>query len=577
MTKKVITFSDNSTHTVHYENSDDNTVVKFDVPDTENANKKQTITSHSKTDSFGRKSFDELQIGRGFVSRQFSYMPGAITEAHRHKQKIKSTATTQLVSHIALSDGRTISYEYDNEERIIKVDDSINGTVEYTYDALGQLLTETVNGTVVNSMEYDNYGNITKKNGIVYTYETAGAWKDLLKQVGVEESDKIDYDDQGNTLTYLGRTLTWEKGRQLKKLVKSDGTVIDYTYNANGIRTSKTVGGVKHTYTLDGTKILRETWGSNTLIPLYDNEDGVCGILYNGTPYYFIKNLQGDVIAIVNKDAETVARYSYDAWGVCTVTLDSVGIATINPFRYRSYYYDQETKLYYLQSRYYDATLGRFVNTDAPEYILRSKVTQDFNYFSYCANEPVLNIDDFGSRRWPKIVAFGIQVELGIAFASYGFEIIFANSNAYLFTYGGMSYGGELNKTLGWVQTNLTSMFSKKNFKKYIKNLFQSYISLCVFAVFNTSGSSFYTSDYTHHFVGAAVTIPTIYGLLGKQIGVKTYASTWSNLTSVGVGFVWPCSLDISATYSYYTYRGRISMSNKIKNFVNKETKGLKP
>ena len=58
--------------------------------------------------------------------------------------------------------------------------------------------------------------------------------------------------------------------------------------------------------------------GDNTLIPLYDNEDGVCGILYNNAPYYFIKNLQGDVIAIVDKDAETVARYSYDAWGVAT-------------------------------------------------------------------------------------------------------------------------------------------------------------------------------------------------------------------------------------------------------------------
>ena len=68
-----------------------------------------------------------------------------------------------------------------------------------------------------------------------------------------------------------------------------------YTYNANGIRTSKTVNGVKHEYTLDGTKILRETWGNNTLIPLYDNEDGVCGIVYNGTPYYFLKNLQGEL------------------------------------------------------------------------------------------------------------------------------------------------------------------------------------------------------------------------------------------------------------------------------------------
>ena len=59
-----------------------------------------------------------------------------------------------------------------------------------------------------------------------------------------------------------------------------------YTYNANGIRTSKTVNGVKHTYMLDGTKVLKEVWGSNKIIPLYDDEDSVCGIVYNGEPYY---------------------------------------------------------------------------------------------------------------------------------------------------------------------------------------------------------------------------------------------------------------------------------------------------
>ena len=253
-----------------------------------------------------------------------------------------------MVSQIILSDGRTISYEYDAEERITKVIDSVEGTTEYTYDALGQLLTETVNGAVVNSMEYDNYGNITSKNGVAYTYDSI--WKDKLTSYG---GQSITYDAQGNPTSYLGHTLTWEKGRQLKSF---DGNT--YTYNANGIRTSKTVGGVTHNYTLDGTKILRENWGSNTLIPLYDNEDSVCGILYNNVPYYFIKNLQGDVIAIVDKDAQTVARYSYDAWGVCTVTHDSVGIATINPFRYRGYYYDEEIGLYYLQSRYYDASVG---------------------------------------------------------------------------------------------------------------------------------------------------------------------------------------------------------------------------
>ena len=98
--------------------------------------------------------------------------------------------------------------------------------------------------------------------------------------------------------------MTWEKGRQLKSFDN-----IAYTYNANGIRTSKTVGNIRHDFVLDGVKILRECWNfdesinsyRDILVPLYDNEDGVCGILYNNVPYYFHKNLQGDVIAIVDK------------------------------------------------------------------------------------------------------------------------------------------------------------------------------------------------------------------------------------------------------------------------------------
>ena len=398
MTKKVITPASGSAQTIYYETSDDNTVVKFDVPDTENVNKKQTITSHSKTDSFGRKVFDELQIGRGFVSRQFSYMPGAITEAHKENRKIKSTATTQLVSHIALSDGRTISYKYDDEERIIEVTDTIDGTVSYTYDALGQLETETKDGKTT-KFEYDNYGNITAKGVVDETGEIAEAtkisyvysndtWKDLLTSYN---GQSITYDAQGNPTSYLGHTLTWEKGRQLKKFDN-----IEYTYNANGIRTSKTINGVKHEYTLEGTKILREVWGTNRLEPLYDNEDSVCGILYNDTPYYFVKNLQGDVISIVNSNAQTVAKYTYDAWGVCTITQDSVGIANINPFRYRGYYYDEEIELYYLQSRYYDPKTGKFISSDDAVYGLMTTNESARNIFCYCHNNAVNMIDKDG-------------------------------------------------------------------------------------------------------------------------------------------------------------------------------------
>ena len=193
-----------------------------------------------------------------------------------------------------------------------------------------------------------------------------------------------------NPTTYLGHTLTWEKGRQLKSFDSNT-----YTYNANGIRTSKTVNGVKHTYTLDGVKILRETWGDNTLIPLYDNEDSVCGILYNDTPYYFLKNLQGDIIAITNQNGQTVAQYRYDAWGKCTITSDTSGsnIPGINPFRYRSYYYDPEIGMYYLQSRYYDSAVGRFLNSDTTDLLILSHDCLLLNLFAYCSNNSVNSLD----------------------------------------------------------------------------------------------------------------------------------------------------------------------------------------
>ena len=393
MTKKVITPANGTEQTIYYETNDDNTVVKFSAGG-------KTVTSHSKTDSFGRKTFDELQLGTGFVSRQFHYHPGNVTDAHVANEKLKSSATTQLVSRIVLSGGRTLSYEYDAEERITKVTDSVDGTTEYTYDALGQLLTETKNGIMINTMAYDNYGNIVKKNGKAYTYGNA-VWKDLLTGF---DGKTITYDAQGNPISYLGHTLTWEKGRQLKSFDSNT-----YTYNANGIRTSKTVNGVLHTYTLDGTKILKEVWLNNTIVPLYDNEDSVCGILYNNIPYYFIKNLQGDVIAIVDKDAQTVARYSYDAWGVPEIKLDSSDceIATINPFRYRGYYYDEEIELYYLQSRYYDASVGRFIKSDIPEMmLLQVEKASGTNLFAYCNNDaiggsdPMGILDAAGVARW---------------------------------------------------------------------------------------------------------------------------------------------------------------------------------
>ena len=388
--KRIIPVS-GSEQVIYYENAEGkNTVVKF-------ATGGNTVTSHSKNDSFGRKVFDELQLGSGFVSRQFLYHAGQASDEYLlgNNGNLKSTPTTNLVSKIILSDGRTLSYEYDAEERITKVVDSVGGTTVYTYDAQGQLTEERILGAtsdediVVNAMTYDGYGNILTKNGKSYTYGDS-VWKDKLTAY---DGQSISYDAQGNPTAYLGHTLTWEKGRQLKSFDSNT-----YTYNANGIRTSKTVDGVKHTYTLDGTKILREAWDDNVLIPLYDNEDSVCGIVYNDKPYFFLKNLQSDVIAITNEDGQTVVEYDYDAWGVCTIVEDASGlnIAAINPFRYRGYYYDDEIGMYYLQSRYYTPELARFLNSDDSEVAYLGNCAQDTNLYSYCQNNSVMLSDESG-------------------------------------------------------------------------------------------------------------------------------------------------------------------------------------
>ena len=396
LVKKVIAPLGGTVQTVYYEHSeDDSTISRFTAGN-------RTVTSHSKTDSFGRKVFDELQLGTGFVSREFRYLQGDVPDEHKTHEKLKSSPTTQLVSEILFADGRKISYAYDAEERITEVVDSLEGTTKYTYDALGQLETETANG-VTTKFVYDHYGNIIAK-GLVdetgeivedtkITYEYGDdTWKDLLTSYN---GQSITYDAQGNPVQYLGHTLTWEKGRQLKSF---DGNT--YTYNANGIRTGKTVDGILHTYTLDGTKILRETWCENTLVPLYDNEDSVCGIVYNNVPYFFYKNLQGDVIGITDQDANIVARYTYDAWGVCTIVEDRTdcNIATVNPFRYRGYYYDEEIGLYYLQSRYYNPRVGRFVNGDSKLGV--NIGVQSYALYCYCGNEPVFRNDTLGYAWW---------------------------------------------------------------------------------------------------------------------------------------------------------------------------------
>ena len=205
----------------------------------------------------------------------------------------------------------------------------------------------------------------------------------------------------GNPCVYKDNVLKWERGRLLAAYGDNK-----YSYDADGVRIKKkTANGILHKYFTEGTRIHHEEYGTHENWYYYD-ATGIVGIEHDGVRYYFQKNIQGDVARIFNANGYLVARYVYDAWGNHTV-YDSNGnintdenfIGNINPFRYRGYYYDIETGLYYLNTRYYDPFACRFINADDISYI-EPETINGLNLYSYCGNNPVMGVDPNGTAWW---------------------------------------------------------------------------------------------------------------------------------------------------------------------------------
>lgn len=330
-------------------------------------------------------------------------------------------------------------YTYDAAGNITKIQESISPfrtLAVYAYDKQSQLTgatyytysgsSTTPTTTTAYAYTYDGAGNILteKKNGATvrtYTYGDSG-WNDLLTKVN---GTTIGYDAIGNPTNYYNgvktmTNLTWVQGRQLKQLTVG-GAAVSYTYDANGIRTEKSAGGVTYEYITQSGKLVREkaTKGSKVYVMdfFYDNNGLPFAVNFSSDggasfkTYYYVLNLQGDVVKLVNSSGTTAAQYTYDAWGTVTSILNANGneivnntsgsaIAFWNPLTYRGYIRDIETGFYYLQSRYYDPVLHRFINADLPEYTTLSSVsTASANLFAYCVNNPVNLHDENGE--WP--------------------------------------------------------------------------------------------------------------------------------------------------------------------------------
>ena len=301
---------------------------------------------------------------------------------------------------------------YDGNGRIVSIADSGNTSsvrATYGYDEQGQLTSAAVGGTRY-AYTYDTAGNlITKTDGGTshsYTYGN-GAWRDLLTAY---DGKSITYSGGNPTKYYNGSTFTWTQGRKLAT-AKVGNTNISYTYDMAGVRSSKTVGSTTYKYTTLSGLVTRQTGGNATIDFVYDESNQPLAMKYNGKVYYYVLNAQGDVVRIVDGSRNVVASYSYDPWGKL---LSSSGtLANVNPLRYRGYYYDSETGFYYLQSRYYDPEIGRFINADSYASTDATGLLST-NMFAYCENDPVNKSDPTGEVA-PILIAMAGGAMVGLA------------------------------------------------------------------------------------------------------------------------------------------------------------------
>ncbi len=359
-------------------------------------------------------------------------------------------------------------YEYDNIGNISRAYYRTAGSDghytdhevgRYFYDEQNQLVMEKVyDGNYTLLYEYDTYGNIREVRkydstdfeypgeafsyGTLVSIETYGytdsSWKDLLTSY---KGHSFEYDAIGNpTQYYNGETyyMSWDT-RNLIYVYVTNNTSCQFDYDSKGQRISKKIGNQTYTYLYHGTKLMEYKKNNDYALSFfYDDDDQPLGFYFRssqtgdqnsgrGAKYYYVRNAQGDVVQIRNYLNEAVANYHYDAWGKLlsitdangnkqtftndTFSVDNASIAYINPIRYRGYVYDNETGFYYLNTRYYDPSLRRFINADG--YVSTGHGILGNNMFAYCNNNPVMYSDPSGNLPDDRLLQNALSCKYG--------------------------------------------------------------------------------------------------------------------------------------------------------------------
>ena len=371
------------------------------------------------------KTFDKL--GRLSSIRRNS---GKHTTAYTYETAADGGQTGRIKT--VKNGSGTWEYAYDAWGNVSKATE--NGSADshtYTYDAQGQLIREyDPDKKLYHGYQYDAGGNLTEVRSypagaeggpdgtgtVLKRFAYGSTWKDQLASVTMDgKTRNFTYDANGNLLSDGKYTYSWTKGSLLEK-VTGDGLEAVYTYDASGIRTSKKVNGTTTEYLTAGGSVLSEKKNGVWQHYLYDGSGQLMAIRYKGADYYYIRDGLMTITGLVDANGASVVNYFYDSWGNMLNITGSMAasLGRDNPYRFKGYYYDEETGMYYLKSRYCQPEICRFISADV--YITTELNTNGSNMYSYCKNNPVMLMNSDGS--------FAILAIAGAFFAKKGTEML---------------------------------------------------------------------------------------------------------------------------------------------------------